>query len=164
MQKLAPLTVGWKEWISLPQLGLPAVKAKMDTGARTSSIHAEEMHSFTRDGIAYLRFVVHPLQRKKLAVCCEAPLVDERSVKSSSGHREQRPVIRTSLSLGGREWVIDLNLTDRGSMGSRMLIGREAMQGYLIIDPHSMFRFGPRLKADLAAVYGMEASAKGSAV
>jgi hypothetical protein len=141
--------VGWREWIALPALGLPAVKAKIDTGARTSALHAFSIRVVTRAGARYLRFRVHPLQRnRKLARSCTAEVVDRRMVRDSGGHRERRWVIRTPVRLGAHEWDAELTLTDRDTMLFRMLLGRTAMQGRLVVDPQASFLHGrPRLAA-----------------
>mgnify|MGYP002784654148 FL=1 len=135
--------IGWQEWISLPELGLQAIKVKVDTGAKTSSLHAEEIEDFKKNGEKWVRFKVFPIQNNKDIVrICEAPLVDQRHVKSSSGNKEQRPVIRTIINIGGRKWQADVNLTNRDYMGFRMLLGREAIASRIIVDPGSKFMHG----------------------
>lgn len=137
------IPVGWREWVRLPELGGPWVKAKIDTGARSSSLHAFELERFERDGAPWVRFALHPRQRTaKGSVQVEAPLADERSVKSSSGESDLRPVIRTALRLGGTERPIDLTLTRRDAMGFRMLIGREALRGVFSVEPDRSFVTG----------------------
>ncbi|MEZ6055369.1 MAG: ATP-dependent zinc protease [Planctomycetaceae bacterium] len=127
--------VGWREWVALPDLGVNPIKAKLDTGARTSSLHAFEIEEFTREGTCWVRFAVHPLQRVRDGeVWAESPLVEYRTVRSSSGHAEKRPVIKTSLRLGDKEWEIELTLANRDAMGFRMLLGREALRGRVLID------------------------------
>ncbi|MEX0729709.1 MAG: RimK/LysX family protein [Aquisalimonadaceae bacterium] len=134
------LTVGWREWASLPALGIDAVKIKVDTGALTSALHAIHVRRFRDNGRTRVRFEVHPLQRRSDVTCsCVADLVGERLVTSSSGHREKRPVIRTMLDLGGHRWSIDLTLTNRDSMGFRMLLGRRAMRRHILVDPSESF-------------------------
>lgn len=136
------MIIGWQEWVSLPNLYLPIIKAKIDTGAKTSSLHADNIKHFTKDGIKYVRFEVHPIQgNKEIVRVCEAPLLDKRKVKSSSGHKEHRPIILTTLKLGVHEWPIQLNLTNRDYMGFRMLLGREAM-GSAMIDPNGRLLHG----------------------
>ena len=127
--------MGWREWIELPELGIKRVKAKVDSGARSSSLHAEDIELFQTRGSMGVRFTVLPLQRSRLrAVTCQALLHDERYVKSSNGSRELRPVIRTSVSWGGQTWEIDVTLTSRDLMGFRMLLGREAIRRRYLVD------------------------------
>jgi hypothetical protein len=121
--------IGWREWVQLPELDNKRVKAKVDSGARSSSLHAEQIELFEARGQRGVRFLVLPLQRSRLrAVTCQALLHDERYVKSSNGSRELRPVIRTAVSWGGQIWDIDVTLTSRDLMGFRMLLGREAVR------------------------------------
>jgi hypothetical protein len=130
------VTVGWREWIALPALGIDAIKVKIDTGARSSSLHAFDIETFDRDGEPWVRFVVHPLQRDvNTTVRCEAPVLDFRHVRSSTGHITHRPVIRAEISLDNRNWPIDLTLAPRDEMGFRMLLGREAVRGKFVVDP-----------------------------
>lgn len=128
--------VGWREWVQIPQVDVPWIKAKIDTGAKTSAIHAFDLRSFDRDGRDWVSFAVHPWQATAQdEVAVELPVHDSRSVRSSSGHEEQRYVVRLPVVLGGREVPVELTLTDRDEMGFRMLIGREALvQGY-VVDP-----------------------------
>jgi hypothetical protein len=131
----ASLVMGWREWLELPDLGIRRVKAKVDTGARSSSLHAEQIELFQSRGRMGVRFIVLPLQRSRLkSVACEAPLHDERYVRSSNGSRELRPVIRTNVSWGGQVWDVDLTLTSRDLMGFRMLLGREAIRRRYLVD------------------------------
>ena len=140
-------TVGWREWVSLPKLHIPAIKAKIDTGARSSALHALDVQVSRRDGIDVVRFKVHPFQRDSSStVSAEAQLVDEREVKSSSGHAALRPVIRTPLQLLGHRWPIELTLTNRDEMGFRMLLGRRAMQDQIVVAPTASYLNG-RIKA-----------------
>ena len=137
------LIVGWREWVALPDLGLPAVKAKVDTGAKTSSLHAFAVETFREGGRERVRFGVHPLQEnERLAVWATADIVDERTVVSSSGHEELRVVIRTPLRLGDLTWPVEVTLTDRRSMRLRMLLGREALEGRFLVDVASSYRHG----------------------
>jgi hypothetical protein len=129
-------TVGWREWIALPELGIDAIKVKIDTGARSSSLHAFDIETFDRGGDPWVRFVVHPLQRDvNTTVQCEAPVLDFRHVRSSTGHMTHRPVIRAEIRLDNRPWPIDLTLAPRDEMGFRMLLGREAVRGTFVVDP-----------------------------
>lgn len=128
--------IGWREWVGLPELDISRVKAKVDTGARSSSLHAYDIEVFSRGRRDFVRFVVHPVQREtKTTAHCVAELHEHRHVKSSSGHREYRPIIRTSLELAGERWLIDLTLTTRDTMGFRMLLGREAIRGRFLVNP-----------------------------
>ena len=120
--------VGSEEWCALPDLQIPAMKARIDSGAKTSSVHASNIQTFKRDNATWISFDIHPLQsNRSVTTRCEAKVVDRRIVKSSNGESEKRYVIATTLSLGGKQWEIDLTLANRDSMGFRMLIGREAM-------------------------------------
>ncbi|GAB5390220.1 MAG: 30S ribosomal protein S6--L-glutamate ligase [Alphaproteobacteria bacterium] len=134
------LIVGREEWCGFPDLGLPAVKARVDSGAKTSSLHAFNIKVFERDGVHMVRFDVHPIQKtRKIVHRCEAPLVDQRAVKSSSGHETVRPVIRTQLELGAWSGEVEMTLANRDKMGYRMLLGREAMKGEMLVDPEAAF-------------------------
>lgn len=134
--------VGWKEWVALPDLDLPAIKAKIDTGAATSSLHAYNITYVKKGSKKYVRFEVHPIQNnKKIKIKCVAPLLEKRDVKSSTGEMTRRPVIKTMIKIGKNECEIELNLTNRDSMGMRMLIGREAMKNVLV-NPNHKFLHG----------------------
>lgn len=141
-------TVGWREWVAFPDLGLPAVRCKVDTGAATSSLHASRIETFERDGEPWARFVVRPFFRRhrQVRVRCEAPIVDERHVRSSSGHEDLRIVVGVALRLGVRsdapQWPIEVTLADRASMQFPMLLGREAMKGRVAVDPGASFLLG----------------------
>lgn len=135
--------LGWREWASLPDFGVDAIKVKLDTGARTSSLHAFDLTYFEGAGHRMVRFEVHPVQRSaENAVVVEAPVVDERWVRNSGGERELRPVIETTVCIGGRTWPIELTLTRRDEMGFRMLLGRQALKRKALVDPGRSFRAG----------------------
>ncbi len=138
------VTAGWREWVALPELGIHWIKAKMDTGARTSCIHAFEVEAFDNEhGEPWVRFLLHPNQEEtETVIRCEAPILDVRKVTDSGGHSEMRYVITTPLRCGGRTWPIEITLTNRDTMKFRMLIGRTAMLSKLIIDPALSYQFG----------------------
>ncbi len=139
------LTLGWREWVGLPQLGLPAIKAKIDTGARTSTLHAFEVRPFTDNGSHKVEFKIHPKQRNTdQVVVCVADIVDERAVTDSGGHREQRWVISTPLTIGPYTWPIEITLTSRDSMLFRMLLGRTAMRGLAVVNPGKSYLLGKK--------------------
>ena len=135
--------VGWREWVAFPQLGIPRLKAKIDTGARSSAIYATDIKIFRRGGRRMVRFKVPYVQHShSYTVEAEAEIVDERYVKSSSGHVELRPVIRTYVELVGVCWVLDLTLSNRGKMKFRMLLGREALKGRFTVDVEQSYVAG----------------------
>ena len=138
---MGSVTIGWREWLGLPELGVARIKAKVDTGARTSALHAEDVRVVGGGrGRARVRFTVHPVQRsRKGAVEAMATLIGERTVTSSSGTRETRPVIRTLVRIGDAEWPIEITLTRRDVMGFRMLLGRQALHGQAVVDPGRSF-------------------------
>lgn len=146
-------TVGWREWASLPALGIKAIKMKVDTGARTSALHAFSVVAFERDGDEWVRFKIHPFQHSDEELECEAPLLERREVSDSGGHREERPVIRTVLALGERRWPIEITLTDRETMTFRMLLGRTAMR-QLVVSPGASFLLGGDKQQPGAAIPG----------
>ncbi len=139
--KGAPVpVVGWREWVALPELGIDSVKAKIDTGARSSSLHAFDMKRFRRRGVSMIRFKVHPIQHDYHTVVeAEAELTDLRKVRSSSGVETLRPVIATPVVLGGGSWTIEVTLVRRDAMGFRMLLGRQAIRGRATVDPAASF-------------------------
>lgn len=146
--------IGSEEWCSFPDLGLPAVKARIDSGAKTSSIHAFNIQTFRREGALWVSFEVHPLQdNRRTAIRCERPVVDKRSVKSSSGIAETRYVIAVPVCIGNEQWEIELTLANRDSMGYRMLLGREAMTGRFLIDPERSCCMGTYSKEQLDRLY-----------
>ncbi len=132
------LVLGWREWVSLPALGIARIKAKVDTGARTSALHTFEIDD---PGDGRIRFAVHPIQHDvDTVVWCEAELIDYRVVRDSGGHEEERPVVRTELALGTQTFDIEMTLTARDNMGFRMLVGRTAMAGRCVVDPQQSYR------------------------
>lgn len=138
------LVIGWREWVALPDLGLARLKAKADTGARTSALHAFHVEVLPDRRV---RFRVHPLQRNAgPTVECSAPLVGYRWVRSSSGHRSRRPVVLTRLVIGDAAWPVEITLVRRDLMGFRMLLGRTALRRHALVDPGGSLRAGlPRL-------------------
>lgn len=141
------LTLGWREWVALPEYGVDTIKAKLDTGARTSSLHAIGMERFQRGGTEMVRFEIHPEQRSRTKrVEVEAEVTDERWVRNSGGYRELRPVVETGVRIGDEVWTIELTLTRRDEMGFRMLLGRQALRKRAVVDPGSSYRAGRRKK------------------
>lgn len=129
------MAIGWREWVALPTWRIGAIKAKIDTGARTSAMHAFDLETFERDDAPWVRFAIHPWQRSASdEVVVEAPRIDQRTVTSSSGTRSARPVVRARLDVAGRSFDAELTLTRRDEMGFRMLIGREALRNRFLVD------------------------------
>lgn len=135
------ITVGWREWLALPELGIVKIKAKVDTGARTSCIHAFRVEEFIQDEQVWVRFWVHPIQDDNdTEIQCQAKVIDQRTVTDSGGHQEQRYVIQTQLLIGGQQWPIEATLTNRDTMKFRMLLGRTAMAGRIVVDPELSYQ------------------------
>lgn len=154
-EKESKIIVGSEEWCSFPGLGVPAIKARVDSGAKTSSMHAFNIQKFRRDGENWVSFEVHPLQNdRRTVVRCERPIIDKRVVKSSSGISETRYVIHATIKAGSDAWDIELTLANRDSMGYRMLLGREAMNGRMLVDPSISFSLGEVSREMLNDYYG----------
>jgi len=148
------IILGSEEWCSFPELGIPTIKARVDSGAKTSALHAINIAPFKNEGQNWVRFDINPIQNNvKTVIHCEAPLVDKRVVKSSSGFREERYVIQTNLEIGSTNWNIEMTLTNRDSMGFRMLLGREAMSGRVLVDPEQQYLLGQPTNDSLKEVY-----------
>jgi len=146
--------VGSEEWCAFPELGIPTIKARVDSGAKTSALHAVNISPFQKDGDNWVKFDINPIQNNtKTVIHCQAPLVDKRIVKSSSGFREQRYVIKSEIQVGEIHWEVELTLTNRDSMGFRMLLGREAMSGRLLVDPEQKYLLGQPTKEKLKEYY-----------
>lgn len=128
--------IGWREWLALPELAIPQVKVKVDTGARSSALHAFDIEYFEADQTPMVRFKLHPLQREThVTLTATAPLLDKRHVRNSGGQAQERPVIKTLVAVEQHLWPIELTLTNRDVMGFRMLLGREAVRHRFLVDP-----------------------------
>jgi hypothetical protein len=135
--------LGWREWVALPELGIPAIRAKVDTGARSSALHVEAIVEFRRDDADWVRFKLDPVSRsRKRARWIEAPLLDRREVTDSGGTVSLRPFIRTDVKIDNQRYSIEINLTNRRGMLFPMLLGRTAMQGRWLIDPGQSYVLG----------------------
>lgn len=137
--------IGWREWVSLPELGIRAIKVKVDTGARSSSLHAFDVREFEKDGETWVQFSVHPVQRsERNLVDVKAKVLDYRTVRSSSGKASRRPVIVTQIELMGFTWPVELTLANRDQMGFRMLLGRQAFRKRFLVDAGNSYYSGKR--------------------
>jgi len=146
-------TIGWREWLALPDLGIPAVKAKIDTGARTSALHAFTIEPFNENGKKKIRFRIHPLQRRTdIALTCVADVFDHRMVSDSGGHSEMRYVIKSKIVIGSTRIDAEITLTDRDTMRFRMLLGRTALADKFLVDTSLSCITGPRPKN----IYGLK--------
>lgn len=143
------LQFGWEEWISLPAMGVPALRAKVDTGARTSALHAFDIELFGPSSKPKVRFTVHPIPgREDLVIPCSAPIIDRREIASSNGEKELRYVIESEMEVAGQSWPIEITLTDRSTMNSRMLLGRQALKDHISIVATDRF-LQPELSYDV---------------
>ena len=141
-QKVQPPLIGWREWLSLPDIGIKIIKAKIDTGARSSAIHAFDIKPYFKDGKQMVRFKVHPYQKNSSkTVTAETEVIDHREIRNSNGYSELRFVILTHVKLDKYQWPIELTLTNRDVMGFRMLLGRQALRQRFLIDPSKSFLF-----------------------
>lgn len=132
--------IGWREWVCLPALGIEKIKAKVDTGARTSALHAFSLQPFTENNMNKIRFDIHPLQHNTdHIITCVADVVDKRLVTDSGGHEEERYVIQTPITIAGQTWSIEITLTERENMLFRMLLGRSALRKHFIVNPARSF-------------------------
>jgi ribosomal protein S6--L-glutamate ligase len=155
------IILGSEEWCSFPEIGIPAIKARVDSGAKTSALHAINIAPFIKDGENWVKFDINPIQNNlKTVIHCEAKLIDKRIVKSSSGFREQRYVIQTNITIGTDYWPIEMTLTNRDSMGFRMLLGREAMSGRILVDPEQKYLLGNTSTETLKELYVNSKSSK----
>ena len=161
MDMSAKTIIGKEEWCGLPELGLPAIKARIDSGAKTSSLHAFNIHSFEEEGRKYVHFDIRPIQNnRKIIQSCRGLVVDRRDVRSSSGEKERRHVIKTPVKIGEDVWEIEVTLTNRDAMGYRMLLGREAMKGRVLIDPDASFCLGTLEDRDAEKYYSVRPADK----
>lgn len=146
MHESLPTVAGWREWIGLPEQGVPWIKAKLDTGARTSAVHAFDLEELERDDGTWVRYSIHPWQRSDDdATVAESRVLDRRAIRSSSGHVDERYVVSMDLTLVGRTVTAEVSLSSRDEMGFRLLVGREALrQGFLVDASRSYVGGRPR--------------------
>jgi hypothetical protein len=137
-----PIVLGWREWLALPKFGIVAIKAKIDSGARTSSLHVESLEEYVHEDRPWLRFAVLTGRRGEQAVHCTAAVADRRAVSDSGGHVTLRWFIRTEFEVGGRRWESEMNLTSRPDMLFPLLLGRDALRGRFVVDPAAAYRCG----------------------
>ncbi|MFP4155538.1 MAG: ATP-dependent zinc protease [Halothiobacillaceae bacterium] len=140
--------IGWREWVALPELGIAGIKAKIDTGARTTALHAESVVRFTRDGRPWVRFLVPPYHESDHQ-SVEAPLIERRAIRNTSGVPQERDIVHTTLVMGHRHWGIEISLADRSQMGFDLIIGRTAIRSHrLLVDPGRSFLMGAPVLPD----------------
>lgn len=148
------LLIGWREWCALPKLNIPAIKLKVDTGARTSALHAFGIRPTLKKGKHLVSFYIFPIQgNDKIKIHCEKPILDLRHVISSNGHRELRYVIETEIILGSLTWNIEMSLSNRDPLKFRMLLGREAFKNLVTVDPSRSYCQGKIKKRELLKIY-----------
>lgn len=142
-RRAARRPLGWREWVALPELGVPYIKAKLDTGARSSAIHAFDIERYEEGGQPRVRFSLHPRQRRPVpSVPADAAVLGTRQVRSSTGHHQERLLIRTPIEIAGECYDIELTLASRDAMGFRMLLGRQALRKHFLVDPGRSFVAG----------------------
>jgi hypothetical protein len=152
--KKSKINIGWREWVALPDLQVPTIKVKVDTGAKTSALHTFFLKTFKKNGVWRVRFGLHPVQKRKdIEIFGEAALLDQRFVRDSGGHREERCVIQTPIRMGAEEWPIEVTLASRETMVFRMLLGRSAMRGRITVHPNTSFKLGRIKKSELEKMY-----------
>lgn len=149
------IVVGSEEWCSLPELGIPAIKARVDSGAKTSAIHASNITKFMKDGEQWVSYEIHPIQKnRKVIIHCSSKVHDTRMIKNTSGVSEKRYVIKTALHIGDQTWDIEITLANRDSMGFKMLLGREAMNGRILVNPGEGTRLKQYSREEITSFYG----------
>lgn len=137
--------IGWREWVSLPDLEVDQIKCKVDTGAKTSALHAYFVEPFAKSDGDYVRFGLHPLQKNlEKEIICTSKVVDQRDITDSGGHKEKRYVISTHIKLGQHLWQAEVTLTDRENMLFRMLLGRDAIKNQFIVNPARSYLIGKK--------------------
>lgn len=142
------ILIGWREWVALPSLAPVSIKAKIDTGAKTSALHAFFIEPYAAKGVAMVRFLLHPFQRDtETVVECHAPVTDQRKVRDSGGHEELRYVVNSDFEIGGLKFNAELTLTDRDSMVFRMLLGRNALAHQFLVQSSASFLLGGNKKS-----------------
>lgn len=141
--------IGWKEWVSLPELGVEAIKCKVDTGAKTSALHAFFIEPFSENNVDFVRFGLHPMQKNTdIEIICNAPVHDQRVVADSGGHKEERYVIETSFKIGDETWTTEFTLTNRETMSFRMLLGRRAIKHRYLVDSGKSYLQGKNARTN----------------
>lgn len=153
--------IGNAEWCALPELKVPAIRARIDSGAKTSSVHAINIKEFYKNKERWVKFEIHPLRKHtEVFIVCEAKVIDYRLVKSSSGEAKPRYVIQTQVKLGNQKWNIEVTLANRKSMGYQMLLGREAMMNRVLINPSEGFRLTKYTRKEIRNFYNIPAPIK----